>query len=339
MSKPPRERPRFPAVTPTRFGHPNEGVHNRIGYRVMEQAFLYSAEKYASGRLVDIGCGSKPWKALFAPYVDEHIGVDRCRERAQAGRGGRRRDRLRRAPSRRVRRHDPLLLGDRAPGGSAPRDGDVQPPAGAGRVPDHDRAVLLADPRGALRLLPLLPVRASRARRARSELELVELVPLSGAWTTFALELSYALRGYRKGAMTPVRGRLHARHAVVRRALGPRRLPAEVQLEPPCDRASARRRRAVRRSARGTILNPIDGPHVGGDDRDPHRERRGHRHPGVDGERGEPEPEREQVGAADPPPVPRHRVDAHADERDGQREARRTRSRSPRRRRRTSTAG
>ena len=31
---------------------------------------------YLTGRLVDIGCGKKPYKDLLAPYVTEHIGVD-----------------------------------------------------------------------------------------------------------------------------------------------------------------------------------------------------------------------------------------------------------------------
>jgi SAM-dependent methyltransferase len=30
----------------------------------------------ANGRLIDIGCGSKPYRKLFAPYVAEHVGVD-----------------------------------------------------------------------------------------------------------------------------------------------------------------------------------------------------------------------------------------------------------------------
>ena len=27
-------------------------------------------------RLLDVGCGEKPYAALFAPYVREHVGVD-----------------------------------------------------------------------------------------------------------------------------------------------------------------------------------------------------------------------------------------------------------------------
>ena len=70
------ERPTFSATGPTRWNHPNEAVHNRIAYRVMEQVLEYSAERYARGRLLDIGCGSKPWRGLFAAHVDEHIGID-----------------------------------------------------------------------------------------------------------------------------------------------------------------------------------------------------------------------------------------------------------------------
>lgn len=33
-------------------------------------------KQYMHGRLVDIGCGTKPYQALLAPYITEHIGVD-----------------------------------------------------------------------------------------------------------------------------------------------------------------------------------------------------------------------------------------------------------------------
>lgn len=35
-----------------------------------------TAKQYATGRLIDIGCGTKPYKKLFAQYVSEHIGMD-----------------------------------------------------------------------------------------------------------------------------------------------------------------------------------------------------------------------------------------------------------------------
>ena len=37
---------------------------------------LKGAVKYASGRLIDVGCGTKPYKSLFAPVVDSYLGVD-----------------------------------------------------------------------------------------------------------------------------------------------------------------------------------------------------------------------------------------------------------------------
>ena len=34
------------------------------------------ASLYLHGRLLDIGCGTKPYKKLLAPFVTEHIGID-----------------------------------------------------------------------------------------------------------------------------------------------------------------------------------------------------------------------------------------------------------------------
>jgi SAM-dependent methyltransferase len=45
---------------------------NRIHDRQLEK----NASKHFFGRLVDIGCGTKPYKGLLAPYVKAHIGVD-----------------------------------------------------------------------------------------------------------------------------------------------------------------------------------------------------------------------------------------------------------------------
>jgi SAM-dependent methyltransferase len=57
-------------------GHPNEAARNRIVYRQMSSALAYAAKHYARGRLLDIGCGTKPWRATFAPHVREHLGAD-----------------------------------------------------------------------------------------------------------------------------------------------------------------------------------------------------------------------------------------------------------------------
>jgi len=45
---------------------------NRIHNRQLKQYAL----EYLSDRIIDVGCGTKPYKNLLAPYVTEHIGVD-----------------------------------------------------------------------------------------------------------------------------------------------------------------------------------------------------------------------------------------------------------------------
>ena len=34
------------------------------------------AEDHFSGRLLDLGCGDKPYEELLAPFVTKHVGVD-----------------------------------------------------------------------------------------------------------------------------------------------------------------------------------------------------------------------------------------------------------------------
>jgi SAM-dependent methyltransferase len=50
---------------------------DRVLYNQLSNALAEAAGSHAGDRLVDIGCGRKPWAAIFAPYVTEHIGVDR----------------------------------------------------------------------------------------------------------------------------------------------------------------------------------------------------------------------------------------------------------------------
>jgi len=46
-------------------------------YHVMDREMERCARSYLRGRLIDIGCGTKPYKTLVAPYVTEHVGLDR----------------------------------------------------------------------------------------------------------------------------------------------------------------------------------------------------------------------------------------------------------------------
>jgi len=199
------ERPRFSATGRTRWNHPNEAVHNRIAYRVMEQVLEYAAGRYARGRLLDIGCGSKPWRGLFAAHVDEHIGID-------------------------------FVPSERNPDAVDIIAGAYDVP-----LPDEDADTLLLtsvlehleEPeRGiaeAFRLLKpgghviltapfIWPIHEAPRDFFRYSLfglrhlleeagfEVLEVQPLAGAWTTFSLELSYALRPYRRGLVAPLVG-------------------------------------------------------------------------------------------------------------------------------------
>lgn len=56
--------------------HPNENAYNWLAHQHLDRALATAARTHARGRLVDIGCGLKPYAKLFAPYVTEHVGVD-----------------------------------------------------------------------------------------------------------------------------------------------------------------------------------------------------------------------------------------------------------------------
>ena len=197
------EQPRFSAVGGTRFGHPNEATHNRLVYRVNEQALLYAAERYARGRLLDIGCGSKPWRGLFAPHVAEHIGVDRV----QSGR-------------------NPVAADIVATAYDIPLpDGDADTILFSSVIEHLERPVdglaecfRLLKPGGHLILTapffwhiheqPYDFFRFSpyglRYLLESTGFEIVEIVPYAGAWTSFSIHISYALRKYRRGPLRPL---------------------------------------------------------------------------------------------------------------------------------------
>jgi len=50
---------------------------NWLVYKIADDKLKTIAQKYSQKKLVDIGCGNKPYTDFFAPYVTEHIGVDR----------------------------------------------------------------------------------------------------------------------------------------------------------------------------------------------------------------------------------------------------------------------
>lgn len=49
---------------------------NILVHTIHDRALANAAERYAAGRLLDIGCGTKPYRELFAPHVSTHVGLD-----------------------------------------------------------------------------------------------------------------------------------------------------------------------------------------------------------------------------------------------------------------------
>jgi len=56
--------------------HANMCHYNWLLYRIHDAVLMQYLERYASGTLVDIGCGDKPYGALTKGLVTTHIGVD-----------------------------------------------------------------------------------------------------------------------------------------------------------------------------------------------------------------------------------------------------------------------
>lgn len=58
----------------------NSGVSYRSDIKIASELLWSGLRKaaatYAGGRLVDLGCGTKPYEPLFQPYVTQYFGVD-----------------------------------------------------------------------------------------------------------------------------------------------------------------------------------------------------------------------------------------------------------------------
>lgn len=51
-------------------------LYNLLVCKILEKNLYLYAQKYIKGRLIDIGCGTKPYKKFLQSYVAEHIGAD-----------------------------------------------------------------------------------------------------------------------------------------------------------------------------------------------------------------------------------------------------------------------
>lgn len=50
--------------------------HNWLIFSIVNPSLKERLRQYAHGKMLDIGCGEKPYKEMASPYVEQHIGVD-----------------------------------------------------------------------------------------------------------------------------------------------------------------------------------------------------------------------------------------------------------------------
>jgi ubiquinone/menaquinone biosynthesis C-methylase UbiE len=58
------------------FGVINSSMQNILVQWIVQRNFENMGKQYLKGRLIDIGCGEKPYVNMMKPYVAEHVGVD-----------------------------------------------------------------------------------------------------------------------------------------------------------------------------------------------------------------------------------------------------------------------
>lgn len=51
-------------------------LKNILINRIHDNQLLGFSERYLTGSMIDIGCGTKPYKEMLSPFVTEHVGVD-----------------------------------------------------------------------------------------------------------------------------------------------------------------------------------------------------------------------------------------------------------------------
>jgi SAM-dependent methyltransferase len=58
------------------FGVINSTPYNILVQWIVQKNLAKVGQVYFKGRLIDIGCGTKPYQSLFSPYLTDHVGVD-----------------------------------------------------------------------------------------------------------------------------------------------------------------------------------------------------------------------------------------------------------------------
>lgn len=186
----------FNGLRRTRWNHPNEAVRNRAIYRKLEQMMEHVAERYVGGRLLDVGCGNKPWQALLASHVVEYVGVD-LDPQSEADVVGDAQAIPLDSESFDTVLMDEVLEHLERPGDALAEAHRLLRPGGHVIIDTPFFWPIHEAPRDFYRFSPY----GLRHLLETAGFSVVEVVPLTGAWVTLALELSYALERYRRGVL------------------------------------------------------------------------------------------------------------------------------------------
>ena len=167
--------------------------HNWLVYYLHDKALKACLKAHAHGKLIDIGCGTKPYKGLYTPYVSYSFGVDHL----EGSHGLTKVDIAATAYAVPVkdRSFDTILL-------TAVLE-HLEEPAKAlveiCRILKPGGTLILSvplfwhlheEPRDFYRYTK----HGLRYLLKKADLQILELKPLSGFWVTFGIELAYYLR-------------------------------------------------------------------------------------------------------------------------------------------------
>lgn len=172
--------------------------NNWLVESIFIKEFQRISKQYAKGRLIDIGCGTKPLENILKPYITEHIGVDHegCL-------------------------HDKSKIDLSATAYSIPVEDSYFDTAICTAVLEHleEPSEALSEMRRVLKqggfaiyAVPLFwhiheePRDFYRFTKygikylfQKNGFDLIELKPMSGFWVTFTTELTYYIWGLKKG--------------------------------------------------------------------------------------------------------------------------------------------
>jgi ubiquinone/menaquinone biosynthesis C-methylase UbiE len=178
---------------PARLAHPTADDFNWLAKRQLGNAVAHAARHYAGGRLLDVGCGSKPYREVFAPYVSEHVGVDH----ADSPHGLESVDVAATAYDIPLPSHsfDTVLMSEllehlEAPGMALAEAHRLLAPGGWVILTTPFMWVVHEQPRDFFRYSPY----GLRYLLEQAGFESIDVLPVAGQWSTWGILTSYALK-------------------------------------------------------------------------------------------------------------------------------------------------